>query len=115
MYVCIAYMFKYVSDEFGSAKSFKGVYAVPSDSDDITVRFIFSGMGLPKDRVTSLKTEAKGHMDALAAKRGKTNMRVGLGKDKATSEIDRNISKIKKKKSAIGKLLGGGKPVRRRR
>jgi len=111
----IAYMFKYISDEFASAKSFKGVYAVPSDSDDITVRFIFSGMGLPKERVASLKTEAKTHMEALAAKKSRTNMKVGMGKDKATSEIDRNINKIKKKKSAIGKLLGGGKPIRRRR
>jgi cell division GTPase FtsZ len=111
----IAYMFKYISDEYDSAKSFKGVYAVPSDSDDITIRFIFSGMGLPKERVSSLKTESEKHMKALLDKKKATNMKVGLGKDKATSQIDRNIAKIKKSKSSIGKLLGGGKKVKRRR
>lgn len=111
----IAYMFKYISDEYASAKSFKGVYAIPSDDDDITVHFIFSGMGLPKERVSSLKEEAKRHMDNLLAKKGNTMMKVGLGKDKATSEIDRNIERMKKKNSSIGKLLGGGKPIKRRR
>lgn len=107
-YSSIAYMFKYINDEFASAKSFKGVYAVPSDSDDITIRFIFSGMGLPKGRVESLKEEVKKHTEILDSKKKLTNMKVGLTKDKAGAEIDRNIAKIKKKKSGIGKLLGGG-------
>jgi cell division GTPase FtsZ len=111
----IAYMFKYVSDEFASAKSFKGVYGVPTDNDDITIRFIFSGMGLPKERVGSLKDEAKKHMETLADKKAKTNMKVGLGKDRATSQIDRNIAKIKKSKGSIGKLMGAGKKPKRRR
>ena len=115
-YTSISYMFKYISDEFGSTKSFKGVYAVPAENDDITIRFIFSGMGLPKERVASLKAEAAHHMNVLAKKKTNTSMKVGLNKDKASSEIDRNINKLKKKKSAIGKLLGGGgkKPRRRR-
>lgn len=111
----IAYMFKYISDEYVSAKSFKGVYAIPSDDDDITIHFIFSGMGLPKERVNSLKDEAKKHMENLLSKKGTTSMKVGLGKDKATTEIDRSIERMKKSKSNLGKLLGGGKPIRRRR
>lgn len=114
-FTSIAFMFKYVADEFDSAKSFKGVYAIPTDNDDITVRFIFSGMGLPKGRVDSLKTEAETHMKNLESKKRKTQMNVGLNRDKATDEIDRRIAKAKRKKSGIGKLLGGQKPVKRRR
>lgn len=114
----IAYIFKYIGDEFASAKSFKGVYAVPSDNDDITVRFIFSGMGLPASRVNNLKEEVKKHIGILETKKKATNLSVGLNKDRAGSEIDRNIAKLKKKKSGIGKLLGSSaakKPAERTR
>lgn len=114
-FTSIAWVFKYVADEFDSAKSFKGVYAVPTEDDDITVRFIFSGMGLPKERVESLKNEAEKHMKNLESKKKSTQMKVGLSKDKATDEIDRKIAKSKRKKTGIGKLMGGGKPIKRRR
>jgi len=114
-FTSIAFMFKYVSDEFDSAKSFKGVYAIPTEDDDITVRFIFSGMGLPKARIDSLKNEADAHMKVLDAKKKVTQMNVGLSRDKATDQIDRQIAKAKRKKTGIGKLLGGSKPIKRRR
>jgi hypothetical protein len=114
-YTNIAYMFKYIADEFDSAKSYKGIYAVPSEDDDITVRFIFSGMALPKERIESLQAEAKKHMDVLEAKKKTTHMKVATGKDRATDEIDRMIAKAKSKKTGIGKLLGGGAPIKRKR
>lgn len=110
----LSYVFKYITEEYDSARSFKGVYAVPSDNDDITVRFIFSGMGLPEERVNSLKTEAQKHMENLEKKRKATNMGIDLGKDKATSEADRAMNKIKRKKSALGKLKNRNKSIRRR-
>lgn len=100
----LSYVFKYITEEFDSAKSFKGIYGIPSDDEDITIRFIFSGLGLPKERVDSLKNEAKKHMEALEAKRKKTSMGVDLGKDKTKSQADRAMSKVKRKKSGIGKL-----------
>ena len=114
-FTSIAYMFKYVQDEFDSARSFKGVYALPSDNDNITVRFIFSGMGLPKERVDSLQNEAKKHMDVLELKKKNTKMHLATGKDRATDAVDRKISAAKKKRGAIGKLMGGGKKIKRRR
>lgn len=113
----LSYVFKYITEEYDSARSFKGIYAIPSDNDDITIRFIFSGLGLPKERVDSLKTEAEKHMAALETKRKKTTMGVDLGKDKTASKADRAMNKIKRKKSAIGKLKnrtkGGSTPRRR--
>lgn len=115
-FTSIAYMFKYIQDEFDSAKSFKGVYAIPSENENVTVRFIFSGMGLPKERIDSLQTEAKKHMDNLEFKKKNTKMHLTTGKDRATDEVDRRIAAAKKKKSGIGKLIGGGpKKITRRR
>lgn len=106
-YHAISYIFRYIAEEYKSARTFKGVYAVPSTDDDITVRFIFSGLGLPKERVESLKNEAQRHMQNLEAKKGKAavGMSIDLGKDKTTSEVDRIMKKIEQKKSATGKLL----------
>lgn len=104
-YSSIAYVFKYISEEFESARSFKGIYAIPSDSDDITVHFIFSGLGLPKERVDSLKSEAKNHMGNLETKKKSTSMQIDLGKDKTTTQADRLLDRVKKKSSAMGKLI----------
>lgn len=105
----LSYVFKYITEEYDSARSFKGIYAIPSENDDITIRFIFSGLGLPKERVDYLKNEAKKHMSALEAKRKKTSMGIDLGKDETTNKADRAMSKIKRKKSAIGRLKNRGK------
>jgi len=110
----LSYVFKYITEEYESARSFKGIYAIPSDNDDITIRFIFSGLGLPKERVDNLKTEAKKHMETLDAKKKTTTMGVDLGKDKTANKADRAMDKIKRKKSAIGRLKNRAKTPRRR-
>lgn len=111
----LSYVFKYITEEFDSARSFKGIYPVPSQNDDITIRFIFSGLGLPKERVDSLKAESKKHMLALEAKKKNTAMGIDLGKDQTTSKADRAMDKIKRKKSALGKLKNRNKTGPRRR
>lgn len=113
-YSNIAYIFKYISEECKSARSFKGVYAVPSKDDDITVHFIFSGLGLPQERVNSLKNEAKKLMENLDSKKKDVKMGIDLGKDKTTSKADRMMSKLKKNRNAVGKLRNRGKSPRRR-
>ena len=113
----ISYVFKYISSEYDSARSFKGVYAVPAEDDDITVHFVFSGLGLPNSRVSSLKAEAEKHMDTLANKKKSSSdrMTIDMGKDDTTSAADEMMSKIKRKKGAIGKLMSKSKKVNRRR
>lgn len=108
-YSNIAFIFKYVGEEFGSASSFKGVYGIKSESDDITVHFMFSGLGLPKSRVEALKADAKKNMDVLLAKKNNVSekMSIDLGKEKSASAADTMMQQIKKNNSAIGKLLGG--------
>ncbi len=93
------------------------MYALPSDNDDITIHFIFSGLGLPADRIKSLQTEAKKRMDQLDSKKKDLKMSVDLGKDKTTSAADDIMSRIRKKRSPVGKLINNSRrgPVKRRR
>jgi len=108
-YANIAYLFKYISDEFDSSRSFKGIYSVApeDDSDDIKISFIFSGMGLPTRRVDELKKEADKHLSKIEEKKKKTTagMQMGAGRG-ALSKADQMIAKAKQSQSAIGKLLG---------
>lgn len=108
-YANIAYLFKYISDEFDSSRSFKGIYAVSpeDDSDDIKISFIFSGMGLPTRRVDELKREADKHLAKIEEKKKKTAAGMQMGTGKGTlSKADQMIAKAKQQQSAIGKLLG---------
>lgn len=115
-YANIAYLFKYVSDEFDSARSFKGVYALPSESDDIQISFIFSGMGLPARRVDELKADAAKHVAKMEEKKKKTAAgMVVSGQKGPVSQADRMIAKVKQQNSAVGKLLGNMGKVDRKR
>ncbi len=103
----ISFIFKFLADEYSSAKIFKGIYSIPSDSDDIQIYFIFSGMGLPKDRVDSLKKEAERHVVNLSDKKklSSDKMSVGLDKDRTSQAADKMMDKVRKNKSPIGKLI----------
>lgn len=107
----ISFIFKFIGDEYSSARTFKGIYSVPSDSDDITIYFIFSGMGLPESRVDSLKKEAERHTSAMSDKKKVSSgkMNVGLTKDKTTAAADRMMDKIRKNRSAVGKLISSSR------
>lgn len=107
----ISFIFKFVADEYSSARVFKGIYQVPSDNDDIQIYFIFSGIGLPRERVESLKKEADRHMTALVDKKklSADKMNVGLNKDRATTAADKMLDKIRKNRSAVGKLISASR------
>jgi len=113
-YSSISYMFKYISDEFDSAKAFRGIYAVPGDSDDIQIHFMFSGLGRPESRVESLKAESEKHLKILKDKKANTKITTSSSND-GSDEVARKIERIKKRKTGVGKLLNPKKPVRRRR
>lgn len=106
-YANIAYLFKYIAEEFDGARTFKGVYAMPSENDDIQISFIFSGMGLPSRRVDELKKESEKHVQKAEEKRKRTaaNMNVG-GTRPAMSRADSIMAKVKQQNSAVGRLIG---------
>jgi hypothetical protein len=108
-YANIAYLFKYISEEYDSSRAFKGIYAVePEDgADDIKISFIFSGMGLPGRRIDELKKDADKHVAKIDEKKKKTAAAMNMGTTKGpVSKADAMIAKAKQQQSAIGKLLG---------
>ena len=107
----ISFIFKFIADEYSSARVFKGIYTTPSDNDDIQIYFIFSGMGLPRERVESLKKEADKHMSALTDKKrlSADKMNVGLNKDRTTTAADKMLDRVRKNKSAVGKLISASR------
>lgn len=110
-YRAISYAFKYITTEYNSARTFKGVYAMPSDTDELKVHFIFSGMSLPKARIESLQKEAKKHMKNLEDKKkvSKAHMQIDRGGDRASHESDQMLRRLKNKKGVMNKLIKGGK------
>jgi cell division GTPase FtsZ len=95
---------------------FRGVYEVEGQ-DTLKVYSLFSGLGLPEERVAELKAEAERHMAALQDKEDSraSNMTVDVGKTKAVSATDKLHKKIKGKKSAMGKIKKNSKRVADRR
>jgi len=95
---------------------FRGIYQVDTGDSALYIYSLFSGLGLPKDRVEELKAEAEKHMKALENKEeNKANLTIDLGKTKTTSTSDQIYNKIKNKNSAIGKLMNNKKVTDLRR
>lgn len=95
----------------GADSVFKGLYVDDSVTDDVVkVYSMFSGLGLPANRVSQLKKDteieaaklkerAAGRVSALA---------LDTGKEKTISKADEIRAKIASKNSKFGKNFGGG-------
>lgn len=95
---------------------FHGVYKEESDDDCIKVYSMFSGLGLPEERIEQLKAEAKEKM-SLAQKKDderKMHMKVDIGEE-TVNKAEEIKRKIKQKSSSFNKLHGGAVKDRRKR
>ncbi len=92
---------------------FRGVYEVPGNDNVLRVYSLFSGLGLPEDRVIELKAEADKHMDALREKEEmrESSMNICTGKTQTVSAADAIHKRITDKHSAMGKLTQNAKHV----
>lgn len=87
---------------------FKGLYTEDSDNDSVTVYSMFTGLGLPDERIDQLKTEAKERMAEAQKKDQERNMNLNLSTGNETVSAAEAVKKrIEQKKSAFGKLHGG--------
>ena len=106
----INYCFHMISEETNGASIFQGVYDVDSDSDSVKIYSWFAGLGLPKDRVDSLKRESK-LQSAVASEKEKNRgaaMTLDLEEDKVSTVASQITRKIQKKKSGFSRLQKGG-------
>lgn len=102
-----------------SSRIFRGIYEMPNHPDTLRVYCLFSGLGLPQDRIAELKASAQKHMQALQSKEMEraSNMNVDLGQTKTTSTVDQMHRRIQNKNSPMSKLKRNSKNIidRRRR
>lgn len=91
---------------------FRGIYEIPNQ-DTLRIYSLFSGLGLPEERISELKAEAERHMAALQGKEDDraSNMTIDVGKTQAVSATDALHKRIKNKKSAMGKIKKNSKRV----
>lgn len=95
---------------------FRGIYEVEGQ-ETLKIYSIFSGLGLPEERIKELKAEAERHMELLKNKEDNraTNMTIDIGKTKVTTAADAIHNKIKAKGSAMGKIKMNSKRIIDRR
>jgi tubulin-like protein CetZ len=107
----IDYAFEVISDNTDKASIYRGVYAQEGITEGIRVYTWFAGLGLPQDRIESLKKESKEASEIAAAKEGRrpSSMTLDLEQNKTSSLKDEIHRKIKGKKSGFGKLQGGAR------
>lgn len=106
----VNYMFHMISDQTDNASIYRGIYAMNSTSDTVKIYSWFAGLGLPVDRINSLKQES---VIQAAKQEEKEKGRAGamtldLG-DKTTTAAQDIHQKIKAKNSAFGKLTGNAR------
>lgn len=103
----VNYAMAMVNDLCGTPKGvFKGIYTVDSKDDVVKVYSMFSGLGLPEDRVQQLKKETQDHAAVTKSKDETRNLSLKLdtGVEESVSTADKIRQKIANKNSAFGKL-----------
>lgn len=107
----INYCFHMISEQTNGASIYQGVYSSDSSEDKIKIYSWFAGLGLPKDRVESLKRESEAQA-AIAGSKEKNRaaaMTLDLDGDKVNTIAEEVNRKIKKKKSSFNRLQRGSR------
>lgn len=96
---------------------FKGIYSLNEIEEDcVTVYSMFSGLGLPTDRIEQLKSETKEKMAAIEKKDSERNLTLKLDVgESSVSAVDAIRQKIQANKSSFGKLHGKAIEDRRKK
>ena len=89
---------------------YRGIY-VDNDIKENVVKVysFFSGLGLPEERVSALKQEAKEFMSRVKVKDEARNLTLNLdtGKNETLSAAEKVKEKIAQKSSTFGKFAAG--------
>lgn len=102
----INYMFYMAGEATDKATLFRGIYSMDMDKDVIRIYSWFAGLGLPVERVETLKKESQAQAAKADEKQKARNvtMAIDLGADKTTSVVQDIHKKIQQKNSAFGKF-----------
>lgn len=103
--VNINYAYAMLNEITNNATIYKGIYESNTDGA-IKIYTIFSGLGLPQERITKLKEDTKKRMDVQRDKdkARSSTMEMDYDVDNVKSDVQRIHDKIKSKNSAFSKL-----------
>jgi cell division GTPase FtsZ len=95
---------------------FHGIYKQESEDDCVKVYSMFSGLGLPEERINQLKAEAQLKMGAAQRKDDERNMtiKVDVGEE-TTNQVEEIKRKIQQKASSFTKLHNAAVQDRRKK
>ncbi len=110
----INYAFQQLNEMIGGAGVFRGIYRDDSAQDELTIYSIFSGLGLPKDRVTQLVQEAEDKMAAMEAKEADKSKMSVIDSIQTSKKEQDLYSEMKKQSSGFGKTIRNTKRRRGR-
>ena len=107
----INYCFHMISEQTNGASIFQGVYDVDSEEDCVKIYSWFAGLGLPKDRIESLKRESQAQSVVASEKERNRGMAMSIDlEEDDTNSLAREINrKIKNKTSSFNKLQVGSR------
>lgn len=110
--VAVNYANSLLSEQAGSPLgTFRGTYVVPEMDDDVVkVYSMFSGLGLPEQRVNELKKEAAALQAGVKAKDAQRNLTIDVNPDKSDTqtEIEKIKAKVATNKSPFGQFMQKG-------
>jgi hypothetical protein len=95
---------------------FHGIYKEDSEDDCIKVYSMFSGLGLPEERINQLKSEAQQKMSVAQRKDDERNMtiKVDVGEE-TVNKVEEIKKRIQQKASSFAKLHTGAITDRRKK
>jgi cell division GTPase FtsZ len=104
-----------IQDATDHAVVYPGIYREETGEDCIKVYSMFSGLGLPEERVNQLKAEAQNKREVAEKKDEdrKLHMKVDVGEE-TSNKVEDIKNKIKNKASAFNKLHGSAIKDRRK-
>lgn len=98
------YAFASLNETLGKADIYRGVYADERLDDKLAIYVVVGGLGLPRDRVETLKAEAEEDITEMQAKQANTQAKMSVF-NQLTNREQTQHQQMKAKNSAFGKMV----------
>jgi len=103
--VNVNFAFSELNDRLGgTARVFRGIYADDNPRDELTVYSIYSGIGLPRERIDNLIAEAQAANAQIETREADTTRMSVFAENQTVEKEQGRYSELKKKSTAFGRL-----------
>lgn len=97
------FAFASLNEQLGKADLFKGVYPDERLEDKLIIYTLITGLGLPRDRIESLKEQAQEDINEMESKESDSRQKMAVFEQTTNKESDK-YRQQKKSNSAFGKM-----------